>query len=283
MENSVNVREARPRHDALDIDASVLLVSAPASACSSALRGAKSTCPPSDARGTSRPSTFGSSAMPSPVPAAISATLPRASASPFVQHLDLVRRENGHRPRERFEVVEQVGARNRHSLRSASRSTIHGTFVNCARVACNRARHAEARRFDVGRAVEVSRRKCRTGRPRSGKSSVRYERISMASGRAPLERRGRGRFLFRQRRRRAASLMIVTGRGCLTSTRPYCIFLASARVNAGELRRARRSAACRAEAGPIMTRQPRTLRSPIRSSSSPANFHRSAARKRKRS
>ena len=162
------------------------LVNASASACSSALRGAKSTCPPSDARGTSRPSTFGSSAMPSPVPAAISATLPpgsgRPSCSTSISSDVSTGTDHASASRSLSKYARGMAA----SRRSASRSTIHGTFVKCARApVIGPATPNPAASMSWG-AVEVSRRKCKDTAPRSGKSSVRYDRISMAFGRAPF-------------------------------------------------------------------------------------------------
>ncbi len=145
----------------------------------------------------------------------------------LVENVDLVIRENRHRPRERFEIVEQVGARNGTSLRSVSRSTTHGTFVNCARVpVIGPATPKLAASMSAG-LVDVSRRNCETQRAEIGEVE-RAIGAGFDGGGAPGARaRKRPRKVFVPPTSPASSIADdCTARKCLTSTRPYCIFLA---------------------------------------------------------
>ena len=126
------------------------------------------------------------------------------------------------------------------SRRSASRSTIHGTFVRCARAPVIGPATPNARRFDVARSRRRSREENARTRRRDRESRACDTTVSRwLSAARRRGRTGQGRFSFRRRRLRAAWLAIVQPVECLTSTRPYCIFLASARV---ECRRAMASA-----------------------------------------
>ena len=155
---------------------------------------------------TSRPPTFGSSAMPNPVPAAISATLPPASARPSrtTSISSDVSTGTDHASASRSLSRRARGMAT--SRRSALRSTIHGTFVRCARRLNGPATPNTAASMSWG-AVEVSRRKCKDTAP---------SRESRACGATDLDgfrprtvrAKGQGRFSFRRRRPRAAWLLI---------------------------------------------------------------------------
>ena len=172
----------------------------------------------------------------------------------LVEHLDFVSPENRHRPCERFEIVQQVGARNGHftSQRVEVDDPWHVRQLR-ARTG-DRARDAEASSVDVGWVRRRLAKELQTQRAEIGEVERAVGARFDGMGRRSLRETGREKFSFRQRRPRAASLTIVR-RQCLTSTRRYCIFLASARVmqaGYGERAGARHAAQRR---GPTMTPQ----------------------------
>ncbi len=151
MQHPVDVREARSRHHALDVDAAVLLdqrrgerlfvgvarceVDVPAFRCArhqTSVDARQRGDAEAGARGNQRD-------------VAVRIRLP------FVQHFNLVGREHRHRPRQRLEIVEQIGPRNRHldaqrvevddprHVRQLRARSGHGTC------------HAEARGLDIRR------------------------------------------------------------------------------------------------------------------------------------
>ena len=101
----------------------------------------------------------------------------------------------------------------------ASRSTIHGTLVKCARAPVIGPATPKPAASISEAFVEVSRRKCMHTAPRSGKSSVRYDRTSTAVGRHDWPRRKSPRKIFVPPTSPASSMARLYGGECLTSTR----------------------------------------------------------------
>ena len=191
----MDVREARSRDDALHVDASVLFnqgagerLFVGVARCEvdvSAFRRARHQ-PPIDPR---QQSDAEAGARGNQRDAALSV------GASLVEHFDLVSRENRNRPRERFEIVQQVGARNRHL--TSQRVEVHDPWhVRQLRArAGDRACDAEARGLDVGRVRRRLAKKLQTQRAEIGEVERAVGARLGGVGR-PAPRRKRPRNVF---------------------------------------------------------------------------------------
>ena len=141
------------------------------------------------ATGSRRPSTLCSSAMPRPVPAAISAMLPSRIRFALLQRVQLGIPEHGDRMRHRLKVVQK---RTRLLMRNAAAtrlaSTRHGTLVKLRRVVDDRTGDAEARAVDRRAVDRLGLRGTRRS-SRSGRGSRAWRKHARARWLRPRPRR----------------------------------------------------------------------------------------------